>query len=50
VLLWVSGKEFFLFARQNKMCQIIPLLLLVDLLFFLVVTSQSAASFIYTLF
>jgi len=43
-------KEFLLFARQNKMYWIIPLLLILGLLFFLIVASQSAAPFIYTLF
>jgi len=43
-------KEFVLFARQNKVYWIIPLVLILALLIFLIVAGQSTAPFIYTLF
>ena len=42
--------EFFQFARQHKVYWIVPLILILGLVVVLVVTSQSAAPFIYTLF
>jgi len=42
--------EFFQFARQHKVYWIVPLILILALVVVLVVTSQSAAPFIYTLF
>jgi hypothetical protein len=42
--------ELFQFARQNKAYWIVPLVLVLGLVVFLVVTSQAAAPFIYTLF
>lgn len=48
-----SGKlfsEFIKFARQNKIYWIVPLLGVLVLAGLLVVASQSAAPFIYTLF
>jgi hypothetical protein len=38
------------FARQNKVYWIVPMVLVLALLVLLVVTSQTAAPFIYTLF
>jgi hypothetical protein len=38
------------FARQNKVYWIVPLVLILGLVVLLVVTSQGAAPFIYTLF
>ena len=43
-------KELFQFARTHKVYWIVPLLLILGLVVLLVVTSQSAAPFIYTLF
>ncbi|MGE5233824.1 MAG: DUF5989 family protein [Acidobacteriota bacterium] len=43
-------KEFWLFARQNKVYWIVPFVLILGLVIFLVVTSQATAPFIYTLF
>jgi len=48
-----SGKllnEFLLFARQNKMYWIVPLVIVLGLLLLLIVAGQSTAPFIYTLF
>jgi hypothetical protein len=42
--------EFWSFARQNKVYWIVPLVLILALVLALVVTSQAAAPFIYTLF
>ena len=42
--------EIFQFARQNKVYWIVPLVLILGLVVFLVVTSQAAAPFIYTIF
>lgn len=42
--------ELFRFARQHKVYWIVPLILVLALVVLLVVTSQSAAPFIYTLF
>ncbi|HEX9669431.1 MAG TPA: DUF5989 family protein [Thermoanaerobaculia bacterium] len=38
------------FARQNKVYWIVPFVLILGLVVLLVVTSQAAAPFIYTLF
>ncbi|HEX5760551.1 MAG TPA: DUF5989 family protein [Thermoanaerobaculia bacterium] len=38
------------FARQNKVYWIVPFMLILGLVVLLVVTSQAAAPFIYTLF
>ena len=43
-------RDVFLFARQNKVYWIVPFVLVLGLLILLVVTSQTAAPFIYTLF
>lgn len=43
-------KEFFRFARHHKIYWILPLIVVLGLVVLLVVTSQSAAPFIYTLF
>ena len=43
-------KELWQFARQNKVYWIVPFVLVLGLLVLLVVTSQTAAPFIYTLF
>jgi len=43
-------KELWQFARQNKVYWIVPFVLVLGLLILLVVTSQTAAPFIYTLF
>jgi hypothetical protein len=43
-------KELWSFARQNKVYWIVPFVLILGLVIVLVVTSQSAAPFIYTLF
>jgi hypothetical protein len=43
-------KEFFLFARQNKVYWIVPLILVLALLALLIIAGQSSAPFIYTLF
>jgi hypothetical protein len=43
-------KELWQFARQNKVYWIVPFVLILGLVIILVVTSQSAAPFIYTLF
>jgi hypothetical protein len=43
-------REVFQFARQNKVYWIVPFVLVLGLLVLLVVTSQTAAPFIYTLF
>ena len=43
-------RDVFLFARQNKVYWIVPFVLVLGLLVLVVVTSQSAAPFIYTLF
>ncbi|HKV09139.1 MAG TPA: DUF5989 family protein [Thermoanaerobaculia bacterium] len=40
----------FQFARQNKVYWIVPFVLILALVILLVVTSQGAAPFIYTLF
>ncbi len=48
-----SGKllsEFVKFAKQNKIYWIVPLVVVLLLAGLLVVTSQGAAPFIYTLF
>lgn len=42
--------EIVQFARQNKIYWIVPFILVLGLVVVLVVTSQSAAPFIYTLF
>jgi hypothetical protein len=42
--------ELVEFARQNKVYWIVPLVLILGLVVLLVVTSQAAAPFIYTLF
>jgi hypothetical protein len=42
--------EIVQFARQNKVYWILPLVLILGLVILLVVTSQAAAPFIYTLF
>jgi Family of unknown function (DUF5989) len=42
--------ELVEFARQNKVYWIVPLVLILGLVLLLVVTSQGAAPFIYTLF
>ena len=43
-------REFLLFARQNKMYWIIPLIVVLGLMAFLIFVSQALAPFIYTLF
>lgn len=43
-------REVFQFARENKVYWIVPFVLVLGLLVLLVVTSQTAAPFIYTLF
>ena len=43
-------RDVFLFARQNKVYWIVPFVLVLGLLILLVVTIQTAAPFIYTLF
>jgi hypothetical protein len=42
--------EIFQFARENKVYWIVPLVLILGLVIFLVVTSQAATPFIYNLF
>jgi uncharacterized integral membrane protein len=42
--------EIVQFARQNKVYWIVPFVLILALVILLVVTSQGAAPFIYTLF
>ncbi|HYO15341.1 MAG TPA: DUF5989 family protein [Thermoanaerobaculia bacterium] len=42
--------EIFQFARQNKVYWMVPFVLILALVILLVVTSQGAAPFIYTLF
>lgn len=42
--------EFLDFARHHKVYWIVPLIVILGLVVLLVVTSQSAAPFIYTLF
>ncbi len=42
--------EILQFARQNKVYWIVPFVLILALVVLLVVTSQTAAPFIYTLF
>lgn len=42
--------EIVQFARQNKVYWIVPFVLVLGLVILLVVTSQGAAPFIYTLF
>jgi Family of unknown function (DUF5989) len=42
--------EIFQFAKQNKVYWIVPFVLVLGLVILLVVTSQGAAPFIYTLF
>jgi len=42
--------EVWEFARQNKVYWIVPFVLILGLVVLLVVTSQAAAPFIYTLF
>jgi len=42
--------EIVQFAKQNKVYWIVPLVLILGLVILLVVTSQAAAPFIYTLF
>ncbi|HWN41958.1 MAG TPA: DUF5989 family protein [Thermoanaerobaculia bacterium] len=42
--------EIIQFARQNKIYWIVPFILVLGLVVLLVVTSQTAAPFIYTLF
>ena len=46
---WGRG-DFSLFARQHKVYWIVPFVLILALVIVLVVTSQAAAPFIYTLF
>jgi hypothetical protein len=43
-------REVFQFARENKVYWIVPFVLVLGLLVLLVVTSQTAAPFVYTLF
>jgi hypothetical protein len=43
-------REFWDFARHNKVYWIVPLVLVLGLVILLVVTSQATAPFIYTLF
>jgi hypothetical protein len=43
-------REVWQFARENKVYWIVPFVLVLGLLVLLVVTSQAAAPFIYTLF
>jgi hypothetical protein len=43
-------KEFIGFAWQNKVWWIVPMVLVLLLLGFLIVSSQAVAPFIYTLF
>lgn len=43
-------KEFVGFAWQNKVWWIVPMVLVLLLLGFLIVSSQTVAPFIYTLF
>lgn len=42
--------EILQFAKQNKVYWIVPFILVLGLVILLVVTSQTAAPFIYTLF
>jgi hypothetical protein len=42
--------EILQFAKQNKVYWIVPFILVLGLVVLLVVTSQGAAPFIYTLF
>jgi hypothetical protein len=42
--------EIIQFAKQNKIYWIVPFILVLGLVVLLVVTSQTAAPFIYTLF
>jgi Family of unknown function (DUF5989) len=42
--------EILQFARQNKVYWMVPFVLILALVILLVVTSQGAAPFIYTLF
>ena len=42
--------EIWQFAKQNKVYWIVPFILVLALVIALVVTSQAAAPFIYTLF
>lgn len=42
--------ELLDFARQHKVYWIVPMVLILGLVILLVVTSQTAAPFIYTLF
>ena len=42
--------EIWQFARQNKVYWIVPFVVVLGIVVFLVVTSQTAAPFIYTLF
>jgi hypothetical protein len=42
--------EIFQFARQHKVYWIVPFVLILGLVILLVVTSQAASPFIYTLF
>jgi hypothetical protein len=42
--------EILQFARQNKVYWLVPFVLILALVIVLVVTSQGAAPFIYTLF
>ncbi len=42
--------EILQFAKQNKIYWIVPFILILGLVILLVVTSQGAAPFIYTLF
>lgn len=44
------AREFFDFARHHKVYWIVPFILILGLVVLLVVSSQSAAPFIYTLF
>lgn len=48
-LLRLAG-EFLAFAREHKVYWIVPLGLVLALILLLVVTSQGAAPFVYTLF
>ncbi len=43
-------RDFWEFARHNKVYWIVPLVLVLALVVLLVVTSQATAPFIYTLF
>ncbi len=44
------GKELFDFAKEEKVYWIAPLVLMLLVLSFVIVASQSSAPFVYTLF